>query len=104
MRIFLACVAFILAVGAARAQTAEIAATVSDDQGRQVEDAVIVAVPADGSMRLPARSREEIVDQVDQEFTPRVTAIAVGTRVRFPNHDNIRHQVYSFSAATSTTG
>jgi hypothetical protein len=28
-----------------------------------------------------------------------VTAILVGTAVRFPNHDNIRHQVYSFSPA-----
>jgi plastocyanin len=39
------------------------------------------------------------VSQVDKEFVPYVTAIPVGTLVRFPNHDNILHNVYSFSSA-----
>jgi plastocyanin len=98
MRIVLACVALLLAM-TARAQTAEIAAKVTDDQGHPVADAVVIAVPAEGGARLPARGREGVVDQVNQEFTPKVTAIVVGTAVRFPNHDNIRHQVYSFSPA-----
>jgi plastocyanin len=98
IRALFACLAVFLAASA-HAQNAEIAAKVTDDQGRPVADAVVVAVPTDGSMRLPSRSREAIVDQVDQEFSPRVTAVLVGTPVRFPNHDNIRHQVYSFSPA-----
>ena len=89
----------VLAIGVARAQTAGIAASVSDEAGRPVEDAVVVAVPTDGGVRVPPRPREGIVDQVDQEFTPKVTAVLVGTPVRFPNHDNVRHQVYSFSPA-----
>ena len=88
-----------LASAAALAQTAEIAARVVDEQGRPVADAVVVAVPSDGSLRLPARPREGVVDQVDKEFTPKVTAILVGTSVSFPNNDNVRHQVYSFSPA-----
>ena len=88
-----------LAPAAALAQTAEIAARVVDEQGRPVADAVVVAVPSDGSLRLPARPREGVVDQVDKEFTPKVTAVLVGTPVSFPNNDNIRHQVYSFSPA-----
>jgi plastocyanin len=88
-----------LASAAALAQTAEIAAHVVDEQGRPVADAVVVAVPSDGSLRLPARPREGVVDQVDKEFTPKVTAILVGTSVSFPNNDNVRHQVYSFSPA-----
>ena len=88
-----------VACGTALGQTAEIAATVVDEKGRPVEDAVVVAVPAGGSARAPAHAREASVDQVDREFTPKVTAILVGTPVRFPNHDNIRHQVYSFSPA-----
>jgi plastocyanin len=95
----LCCALLALAVGGAHAQTAAIAATVTDDQGRPVEDAVVVAVPSDGAMHMPPRPHESVVDQVDQEFTPKVTAILVGTAVRFPNHDNIRHQVYSFSPA-----
>jgi plastocyanin len=98
MRIILACIALLMATGA-RAQTAEIAAKVTDDQERPVADAVVIAVPTEGGIRTPARSREGVIDQVNQEFTPKVTAIVVGTAVRFPNHDNIRHQVYSFSPA-----
>jgi len=89
----------VLAIGVARAQNAGIAASVSDEAGRPVEDAVVVAVPTDGGVRVPPRPREGIVDQIDQEFTPKVTAVLVGTPVRFPNHDNVRHQVYSFSPA-----
>ncbi|HSS70185.1 MAG TPA: methylamine utilization protein [Casimicrobiaceae bacterium] len=88
-----------LAPATALAQTAEIAARIVDEQGRPVPDAVVVAVPSDGSLRLPARTREGVVDQVDKEFTPKVTAILVGTSVSFPNNDNVRHQVYSFSPA-----
>jgi len=91
------------AIGAAHAQTAEIAARVINEQGQPVADAVVVAVPADSGARPPAkaaeRPRANVVDQVDKEFTPKVTAILVGTAVTFPNHDDVRHQVYSFSPA-----
>jgi plastocyanin len=83
---------------AAGAQNVDIAAKVTDAQGKPVADAVVIAVPADGNMRLPAR-REDVVDQVDKEFVPKVQAILVGTAVHFPNKDNVRHQVYSFSPA-----
>ena len=39
------------------------------------------------------------MDQIDQEFVPRVKPVLVGSSVYFPNKDNIRHQVYSFSPA-----
>lgn len=44
-------------------------------------------------------SKQAIVDQVDKQFTPTVSAITPGTDVVFPNSDNIRHHVYSFSEA-----
>ena len=99
MRSVLLYATLVLAIGVARAQTAGIAASVSDEAGRPVEDAVVVAVPTDGGVRVPPRPRDGIVDQVNQEFTPKVTAVLVGTPIRFPNHDNVRHQVYSFSPA-----
>jgi hypothetical protein len=40
-----------------------------------------------------------IIDQRDKQFVPYVTALQVGTSVMFPNHDNIRHHVYSLSPA-----
>src|ERR1700704_3875919 len=66
----------LLVVGAALAQAAEMHALVRDHKGKVVADAV---------------------DQVDKQFVPYVKAIFVGSTVRFPNSDNIRHQVYSFS-------
>ena len=83
----------------AHAQNAEIAARVIDAQGKPVADAVVVAVPSDGNLKLPARPPQDVVDQVDKEFVPKVQAILVGTAVTFPNRDSVRHQVYSFSPA-----
>jgi plastocyanin len=91
--------ALALAASALHAQTAEIAATVINEQGQPVADAVVVAVPVDASVRPPPRPREDVVDQVDKEFQPKVLPIVVGTGVVFPNNDNVRHHVYSFSPA-----
>jgi plastocyanin len=83
----------------AEGQGIEIAARVSNDKGQPVADAIVVAVPADGVIRSSPRAREAIVDQVNKEFEPRVTAVLAGTTVSFPNHDDVRHHVYSFSPA-----
>src|SRR5208282_3805935 len=82
----------------AHAQNAEIVATVTDEHGKPVAYAVVIAVPADGNLR-PTRARESVVDQVDKEFLPKVQAVLVGTAVTVPNRDSVRHQVYSFSPA-----
>jgi len=84
---------------AAHAQTSEIVAAVTDSRGKPVADAVVVAVPVEANVRIVARMRDAVVDQVGKEFVPRVMAIFVGTTVTFPNHDNVRHHVYSFSPA-----
>ena len=84
---------------AAHAQTSEIVAAVTDSRGKPVADAVVVAVPVEANVRIVARMRDAVVDQVGKEFVPRVMAIFVGTTVRFPNHDDVRHHVYSFSPA-----
>src|SRR3984893_17708608 len=89
----------VFAAGPAHAQTAEIAATITDQQGGPVVDAVLVAVPVDGNLHSRERPRAGSIEQVDKEFLPRVTVVPVGASVRFPNHDDVRHQVYSFSAA-----
>ena len=41
------------------------------------------------------------MDQIDKTFVPGLLPIVVGTRVRFPNHDQIHHHVYSFSRTKS---
>jgi plastocyanin len=93
---------FVLAIlfaGAVHAQNGEIVATVTDAQGRPLADAVIVASPADGNVRLTTKARDDAIFQVDKEFVPKVTPVLVGTGVAFPNNDTVRHHVYSFSPA-----
>jgi plastocyanin len=71
--------------------------TVRDGKGASVSDAVVFAKgSADTS---PRATKQVAIDQVNKEFIPYVTAVQVGTAVLFPNKDNIRHHVYSFSPA-----
>jgi len=97
-RLLLAVLCSVFAL-AAQAQQAELVANVRDQHGKPLPDAVIVAIPADGGGRLPAKPRDIAIFQVDKEFTPRVSVIAAGTAISFPNNDSVRHHVYSFSPA-----
>ena len=92
----LAIIAMLLA--AATAHAAELRAVLKDQHGKPLADAVILATP-DAKNGPRGRPQTAIVDQVDKQFVPYVSAIYMGSTVRFPNKDNIRHQVYSFSPA-----
>jgi len=70
---------------------------VKDGNSAPVADAVVYATPDAGSL-APAKKRA-VIDQRDKQFIPFVTAVEVSTSVLFPNQDNIRHHVYSFSPA-----
>jgi plastocyanin len=72
---------------------------VKDAEGKPVADAVVSAVAVPGSRTVNTRAGRAIVDQQDKEFVPHVLPVLVGTEVSFPNRDNIRHHVYSFSPA-----
>ena len=61
-----------------------------------VSDAVITL---QGPVGAPVGTLKADMDQRGQKFAPHVLAVHTGTQVSFPNSDNIRHQVYSFSAA-----
>lgn len=77
----------------------ELHAVVKDPNGRAVEDAVVLATPVDGrNAALPRQPRNEM-DQIDKEYVPNVKVVTAGSKVYFPNKDNIRHHVYSFSPA-----
>lgn len=67
--------------------------TVLDSKQKPIEFAVIYINEV-----LPKISDHSIViDQVDKEFIPYVTVVQRGSAINFPNNDDIRHQVYSFS-------
>lgn len=82
---------------ACNAGAATVSVTVTDQSKALLDDAVIYAVQVPGINTIPKRGG--IVDQVNKEFLPYVTAVQAGTAVSFPNKDNIRHHVYSFSPA-----
>jgi plastocyanin len=84
---------------AALAHAAELRVTVKDRKGKNIEDAVVLAVAADPRIAQHTKPPQNAVDQVDKQFVPYVKPVFVGSTVRFPNSDNIRHQVYSFSPA-----
>lgn len=74
---------------------AELLAQLVDEQGRPLADAVL-SLQGNGTN---AQAAPAIMDQRDKQFVPSVLAVRSGTAVRFPNSDNIRHHVYSFSPA-----
>jgi plastocyanin len=73
-----------------------ISGRVLDQDGKPVAQAVVFVQEALGT-KTP--SAPAIMDQFNKAFEPEVLPIAVGTQVRFPNRDQIRHHVYSFSRA-----
>jgi plastocyanin len=78
---------------------AELQILVKDVHGKLVPDAVVVATPSDPKMAQHYKAPTDAIDQVDKQFVPFVKPVFVGSMVRFPNSDHIRHQVYSFSPA-----
>jgi len=78
---------------------AELEVRVVDRKGRPVAGAVIAAVPAERGMPSAVELPPVVIDQIDKEFVPSVTAVPAGTAISFPNLDDIRHHVYSFSPA-----
>jgi plastocyanin len=71
--------------------------TVRDDGGKPLAD-VVVSLTATGTSPTGPRPPAAVMDQQNKTFVPLVLAVPVGTPVTFPNRDNIRHHVYSFSA------
>ena len=80
----------------AAALAATLTARVVDQQGAPLSNAVLTLQGPPGKSPVVLKAD---MDQRGQEFVPRVLAVHRDTQVKFPNSDNIRHQVYSFSPA-----
>ncbi|MDO9476020.1 MAG: methylamine utilization protein [Pseudohongiella sp.] len=72
----------------------ELRLTVKDEQ-QQALSGVVSEVA--GRLDSAAPSGSAIIDQVNRRFVPMVTLVQAGETVSFPNSDNVRHHVYSFS-------
>ena len=79
------------------AGTLSVQLTGSD--GRPVPFAVLMLPGVDLAPAAPLRGAA--VDQRERRFQPHVTVISPGTEVSFPNSDDTRHHVYSFSEGNS---
>jgi len=74
------------------------------DAGGQPVQHAVVSLAADlftpihaEQAGLKAVESSLIMDQVDKQFSPHVLVVKAGQHVVFPNSDQVRHHVYSFS-------
>ena len=81
------------APAAVAAATLEVGVT--DELGTLLEDAVVSVRAGPASLAPPGTVAT--IDQVERRFAPDVIAVQAGTSVAFPNSDDVRHHVYSFS-------
>ena len=92
-------VAGLWARAAGPAAAGDITAVVRDQGNQPVEDVVLLAAPEGRPVAVSEKPGREIVDQINLEFVPHVKPVVVGSPVYFPNKDDVRHHVYSFSPA-----
>ncbi len=78
-----------------QAQAAQV--TLLDSDGKPVSDAVISLTSPATSGLGPAKPAS--VNQLGEEFVPKVSVVQVGGDVAFLNQDPTQHHVYSFSPA-----
>ena len=96
----LACVTActVLALPRMAAAGGTLAVAINGAGGAAIEGAVVVAEPLQPAARGHA-GQKAVMDQRNLMFAPDVLVVMTGTAVDFPNSDQVRHQVYSFSPA-----
>ncbi len=93
------CAAHLVAAGAF---AGSVAVHVKDMGAKPVADVVVLLKPlGDARPARTAAKADATMDQRDLTFVPEVLVVQVGTSVNFPNNDNVKHNVYSFSPAKS---
>lgn len=92
--VFISLLLVVTALHGNLAGAASLTAEFVDAQGKPLPDAVLTLR---GATAPKAGTLKADMDQRDVQFAPHVLAVRTGTEIRFPNSDQIRHQVYSFS-------
>ena len=70
-----------------------------DQNNSPLPNAVIEFAVSQPTTPHSEASRIYVMDQVNKAFVPYVLVVPVNSLVSFPNSDDIRHHVYSFSPA-----
>ncbi|MEP6939589.1 MAG: methylamine utilization protein [Rudaea sp.] len=89
-------IALAVAIASGFVHAAQLEVRLAQRDGSGVADGVVAAYPI--GRAVPAAPSAEI-DPRGLSFVGQVVAVRTGTSVRFPNSDNVRHHVYSFSPA-----
>lgn len=103
--IYVVSCAALMSTAALAADSDSLVVRVRDGAGKPVRDALVVAEALDaaGNPLAPgeASASVAVIDQIERKFTPHVSVIRRGTTVDFPNSDQIRHSIYSFSGGNA---
>ena len=77
---------------------ASVQVDVHDGAGKPVSGAVVF-LESNEAQRAERPLKGMEMAQENKQFLPGVLVVTKGTEVHFPNHDAVRHHVYSFSPA-----
>jgi plastocyanin len=86
-----------LLLAAAPAVAGDLVVQVRTGNGAPVPNAVVTLYPGGRPAPLGPAGAGYQIAQRDLQFAPFVLVVPVGADVSFPNFDNVRHHVYSFS-------
>ena len=92
-------IALALAGAASPLAAVSLSVRVLDASGKPVKDAVVTLHPAGSAARPAHAGGRFVISQQNMQFHPFLTIVPVGSDVSFPNYDNTKHHVYSFSPA-----
>ncbi|MFK7963126.1 MAG: methylamine utilization protein [Burkholderiaceae bacterium] len=79
-------------------RSAHVSFEVFGSKNNPIENAVVSLTSLDEVQSPAAPGVIEVVQQ-NKQFAPYVSAVGVGSSVSFPNLDDVKHHVYSFSKA-----
>lgn len=80
------------------AQAVPISIYVTDGHNQALSHAVVEVIKQKSPLNVASSQLQPaVMDQVNKQFLPDLLLIQRGQSVLFPNSDNIRHHVYSFS-------
>jgi plastocyanin len=81
------------------------APTEGDDLARELGNVVVYLVPDSARPAVirpkPLDKATAVMAQRGERFEPHVLPVVQGTRVEFPNHDDVYHNVFSLSSASA---
>jgi plastocyanin len=87
---------FLLFLISYSANAADVSFSIVDQHNQPLANTVVALVP---EKKLEFTVQKAVIDQQNNLFVPDLLVVRTNTLINFPNSDDVRHHVYSFSAA-----